>query len=242
MSINPVTPFTGTAPVIGQSQSEFNDNVQDELLFMNGLATEINTFATEANAVASEVDADKIATAASALQALNAENNSAQSSASSQNSANNAAASANFKGNWSGATGAASTSETYFHDGKRWQPLVNLANVAASEPSLTNNDWAVVTIADNYYSNPLALLDPDQDATGAVEGCWKFGSLGGGSKWRGGVLAPNGKIYCVPFGSAQVLEIDPTTNTTNLFGSLGSGGTSAGRSARSERENLLRAI
>ena len=47
-----------------------------------------------------------------------------------------------------------------------------------------------------------------------------FGSLSGTLKWVGGVLAPNGKIYCVPYSSTQVLEIDPVTNTTTLSGSL----------------------
>ena len=47
-----------------------------------------------------------------------------------------------------------------------------------------------------------------------------FGSLTGTNKWVGGVLAPNGKIYGIPFDSTQVLEIDPITQTTALFGSL----------------------
>ena len=47
-----------------------------------------------------------------------------------------------------------------------------------------------------------------------------FGSLSGTNKWRGGVLAPNGKIYGIPFNSTQVLEVDPATQTTQLFGSL----------------------
>ena len=38
-----------------------------------------------------------------------------------------------------------------------------------------------------------------------------FGSLGAGNKWFGGVLAPNGKIYGIPYGSTQVLEIDEST-------------------------------
>lgn len=38
-----------------------------------------------------------------------------------------------------------------------------------------------------------------------------FGSLSSGTaKWIGGVLAPNGKIYGVPYYSTQVLEIDPS--------------------------------
>ena len=47
-----------------------------------------------------------------------------------------------------------------------------------------------------------------------------FDSLSGPSKWYGGVLAPNGKIYGIPFTSTTVLEIDPATNTTTTFGSL----------------------
>ena len=35
-----------------------------------------------------------------------------------------------------------------------------------------------------------------------------FGSLAGSGKWYGGVLAPNGKIYGIPFGATTVLEID----------------------------------
>ena len=35
-----------------------------------------------------------------------------------------------------------------------------------------------------------------------------FGSLFGSSKWAGGVLAPNGKIYGIPCYSTTVLEID----------------------------------
>jgi hypothetical protein len=40
--------------------------------------------------------------------------------------------------------------------------------------------------------------------------------LGGGNKWGGGVLAPNGKIYGIPRGSPNVLIIDPETNTADI--------------------------
>jgi hypothetical protein len=46
------------------------------------------------------------------------------------------------------------------------------------------------------------------------------GSLSGTAKWAGGVLAPNGKIYGIPYNSTTVLEIDPSTKTTSTFGSL----------------------
>ena len=48
--------------------------------------------------------------------------------------------------------------------------------------------------------------------------------LTGDNKWFGGVLAPNGKIYCVPRSSTSVLIIDPETNTaetTSITGLTG---------------------
>ena len=45
-----------------------------------------------------------------------------------------------------------------------------------------------------------------------------------GHKWAGGVLAPNGKIYCVPIIPESVLIIDPVTNTaetTSIYGLTG---------------------
>ena len=48
-----------------------------------------------------------------------------------------------------------------------------------------------------------------------------FGSVGAGSSdWWGGVLAPNGKIYGIPYNATSVLEIDPIARTTSTFGSL----------------------
>ena len=47
-----------------------------------------------------------------------------------------------------------------------------------------------------------------------------FGSLSGDNKWYGGVLAPNGCIYGIPYNSTTVLKIDPSTDTVSTFGSL----------------------
>jgi len=38
-------------------------------------------------------------------------------------------------------------------------------------------------------------------------------------KWAGGVLAPNGRIYGVPWRSSSVLEFDPSTKAISLLGS-----------------------
>jgi len=41
------------------------------------------------------------------------------------------------------------------------------------------------------------------------------------SKWFGGVLSANGSIYSIPYSSATVLKIDPTTDIATTFGSVG---------------------
>ena len=38
-------------------------------------------------------------------------------------------------------------------------------------------------------------------------------SLSGSTKWAGGVLAKDGKIYCIPYDAADILIIDPLTQT-----------------------------
>ena len=45
--------------------------------------------------------------------------------------------------------------------------------------------------------------------TGTTDTVTTFGSLSGSSKWFGGVLAPNGMIYGIPYNSTSVLKIRP---------------------------------
>ena len=48
----------------------------------------------------------------------------------------------------------------------------------------------------------------------------RFGSVSGNTlKYSGGVLAPNGKIYCIPFLADTILVIDPIQSTTTTFAS-----------------------
>ncbi len=46
----------------------------------------------------------------------------------------------------------------------------------------------------------------------------------GGYKWVGGVLAPNGKIYCPPRSADSVLIIDPQTDTADISSITGLAG------------------
>jgi hypothetical protein len=45
-----------------------------------------------------------------------------------------------------------------------------------------------------------------------------FNTNGG---WTGGVLAPNGKIYCVPYAATNILVIDPVANTASNWSPAG---------------------
>jgi len=47
-----------------------------------------------------------------------------------------------------------------------------------------------------------------------------FGSISGSTKFRGGVLAPNGKIYCTPATFTQIMTIDTSNDSIELFGSF----------------------
>ena len=58
-------------------------------------------------------------------------------------------------------------------------------------------------------------------ATDGINTATTFGNLSSDIiKWIGGVLAPNGYIYGIPFDSTSVLKIDPLTDTATTFGSL----------------------
>ena len=86
----------------------------------------------------------------------------------------------------------------------------------------SSGDGNVVFVAKtpDTFSNPSAGTAVGFAVTSSANGS---GSLSGSDKWVGGVLAPNGKIYGIPYNSTSVLVIDPATNTTSTFGSLGSG-------------------
>jgi len=80
-------------------------------------------------------------------------------------------------------------------------------------------DWFENNVDGNLYLNALS----DLTSTGTFDDSTQstFGNIGtGSSRWIGGVLAPNGDIFCMPLTSSQVLRINTQTNTTTLFGSL----------------------
>ncbi len=82
----------------------------------------------------------------------------------------------------------------------------------AGQPGLFETRWEVVRAALEAAA-AAALSNPASVDT--------FGGLNpGGTKWAGGALAPNGRIYAVPFGASAVLEIDPAGRALETFGEI----------------------
>jgi streptogramin lyase len=67
-----------------------------------------------------------------------------------------------------------------------------------------------------YDSDTVLVIDPDADTFDTIP-IPDPGSPGPSpsdpSKWYGGVLAPNGKIYCIPWKADYVMIIDPESDT-----------------------------
>ena len=101
-------------------------------------------------------------------------------------------------------------------------------SVASSITTAFSSD-AAFTVGDSGIGTVYFVANTPNNFTDSSAGTSGFavtttsngsGSLSGTSKWVGGVLAPNGKIYGIPVNSTSVLVIDPATNTTSTFGSL----------------------
>ena len=80
-------------------------------------------------------------------------------------------------------------------------------------------NWTINSTSTNFSANLNNSIIGKSFSQNIVQ----FGTLTGTSRYIGGVLAPNGKIYGIPYSSSQILEINPTTQTASLFGSVGAG-------------------
>ena len=105
-----------TPPSRGGSAASFSTAADAFLAALPAFGSEANTVAAELNGLAGEVqvNADAAASAAAA-----------------------ATAAANFKGNWSGLTGALAVPASVYHDNKIWLLLANLADVTTATPGVS---------------------------------------------------------------------------------------------------------
>lgn len=92
--------------------------------------------------------------------AIEAEASATNSEASAQSSANSATISqnaGNILGEWSGLAGSVSLGQIVLHVEGRWQATKAIADVTASEPSLSNSDWTLIS----YINKSLLLADSE---------------------------------------------------------------------------------
>lgn len=159
---------------------------------------------------------DEINTTATAIT-TNA-SNAAESETNALNASDAALGAANFAGNWVDLTGALSIPASVYHAGKVWLLLDNLADVTASEPDGSNNDWFSLTVDDRYGTTTTtsavditltATSDPVQnitmsssdkfvilpDATGLLENSDVFTFFNEGN-YRFGIKDSAGTFIC----------------------------------------------
>ena len=129
MSVAPPTPPDFPLPT--DSPEDFDDKAYDCFPYVALAATNVYV-----NAQAAETAATNSANSAIA---------SANSATASEASRLAADAVSNYKGEWSGLTGALPKPATVSNDGAFWALVNNLANVALSEPSPANPDWRFVS-------------------------------------------------------------------------------------------------
>lgn len=90
-----------------------------------------------------------------AVEAENSAVNSAQSATESESYKDIAQQAANLLGNWSALTGTASLGDVVLHINGRWQATTAIADIPASEPSLSNSDWVLI----NYNGKSFPIAD-----------------------------------------------------------------------------------
>lgn len=125
-----ITLYSGQVPSRTQAPATFSANVDSWLTYQITQIADTNTLATYLNTTFNDT-VDQTNTLAQSVQDLN----------------NSLISTVNFKGAWSSLSGVLNKPATVFHNGNYWQLLANLPNVAASEPSLVSNDWAVAAQA-----------------------------------------------------------------------------------------------
>lgn len=158
MTVPSIRLYSGIVPNPNtQPAEEFSNNAIDWTSYQaDELAADINDSVEQFNIDFITVNSNTIAAADSAISAAESELASSESALTSE-------ANANFKGLWADLTGSLNIPATVSHNGKSWQLLNDLADVTASEPSVTS-DWQPVNDVDlsqirySKLDNPLTHL------------------------------------------------------------------------------------
>jgi len=147
MAYPPITALPAV-PQRTQPPAEFATKGDAFLGALPAFRAEINTFGAFVDSAGAAIDADVAAADASeanAAASATAADASAQLALSYKDLA---AGTANFKGSWSGLSGALAIPASVYHNGLTWVLLSSLANVASAEPGISAS-W-VVASGDSY--------------------------------------------------------------------------------------------
>lgn len=152
MAITPTPPPSVVelppAPNSTDAPSEFDSKANNFVAGQVTMVPQINAANDWAEQTAQEVYDN-------ALEAENSAVNSAQSATESENYKDIAQQAASLLGNWSALTGTASLGDVVLHIDGRWQATTAIADITASEPSLSNSDWVLI----NYNGKSLPIAD-----------------------------------------------------------------------------------
>lgn len=131
-TIPTVTEYAGDKPDPTQTQPTFNQNMSDELDYLNALPEELNSSIEAMNTVGQECEDNRDDAVNAALESVGA---------------------TNFSGNWSDATGAATAPSSYLHNSSMWVLVVDVSDITATEPSTSNSDWYLLPSGEQQETN-----------------------------------------------------------------------------------------
>ena len=111
---------------------------------------------------------------------------------------------------------------------------VNVSNTlkVMSSPVVTIGPF-ISTVIQYAYRNHITLAEANRDRLSVITSAdgvqTTTGTYPGGSAFWGGVLLPDGRVFCVPYGSTSARIYDPVTDTlTTPTGTYPSGGAFVG--------------
>lgn len=137
-----ITQFTTPVPSRDDPSGLFSGRANTLVSELPNFVDEMNTEIVNINTKSAQVAADKAIVVAAEAAAV---------------------AAANFKGAWSGLSGALAIPASVSHDGGVWLLLTDLADVTASEPAEGNADWRqlpeVATDAELHEGTANKLVD-----------------------------------------------------------------------------------
>jgi len=141
-----ITAYSGTVPdKDNQTASQFSDNADDFVAYIDSMEPELNTFSTQANSLRTDVNGYSTDAETAKDSAEDAESVSL--------------ASANFEGEWDDLTGALNVPASCYHDNKFWMLISDLADVTAKEPGV-DVEWEEL-ISQNPWERKTANFNAD---------------------------------------------------------------------------------